>query len=257
MEFLAGLFEKTRSCSTLRNFQITAVGTWGPDQHCTILLLRSASLRVFTLKPWNAMVNVNLASSMIFPQWCGSQTSYDCIWLLWISKIHLKYHRDIMDYHGDIMGISWIIEKIAMDRDNLHDIPMTIEYQANHHPLGSFSATSCCSGATRPVRWPWGPDAEPYVCDVNNVMFVAMSILYNWYYRIHLYVYICAMVKTWYWFHGHQFRGHRSSRLPIASHSGSSLLAKKKMDYINISIRICISIYSRTSRLSISVYIYI
>ena len=72
-----------------------------------------------------------------------------------------------------------------------------------------------------------------------------------------LYRYICATVKTWYWFHGHQFRGYRSSRLPIASHSGSSLLAKKKMDYINISICICISIYSRISRLSISIYIYI
>ena len=67
---------------------------------------------------------------------------------------------------------------------------------------------------------------------------------------------ICATVKTWYWFHGHQFRGYRSSRLPIASHSGSSLLAKKRMDYINISICICISIYSRISRLSISIYIY-
>ena len=67
---------------------------------------------------------------------------------------------------------------------------------------------------------------------------------------------ICATVKTWYWFHGHQFRGYRSSRLPIASHSGSSLLAKKRMYYINISICICISIYRRISRLSISIYIY-
>ena len=31
-----------------------------------------------------------------------------------------------MDYHADIMGMSWIIEKIAMDRDNLHDIPIII-----------------------------------------------------------------------------------------------------------------------------------
>ena len=68
---------------------------------------------------------------------------------------------------------------------------------------------------------------------------------------------ICATVKTWYWFLGHQYRGYRSSRLPIASHSGSSLLAKKKMDYINISICICISIYSRILRLSIYIFIYI
>ena len=50
-----------------------------------------------------------------------------------------------------------------------------------------------------------------------------------------IYIYTCATVKTWYWFHGHQFRGYRSSRLPIASHSGSSLFAKNHICiHINI-----------------------
>ena len=68
---------------------------------------------------------------------------------------------------------------------------------------------------------------------------------------------ICATVKTWYWFHGHQFRGYRSSRLPIASHSGSSLLAKKKMDYINIYLYVYVFLYIVEYHVYLYLYIYI